>query len=335
MINTSSELSTVRLELLDKKYRECLLPFLDEVGISPDIFQDPNYECSLPKHVALLEVAAKKLKRNNLGLQFGRQVLSTDFGVLGQVIRSHKTVRDIFIWLDKYFVIHQQSSSISFNISNERCSISYQIDDPSIIEKRQDTEFSIAAIHALILELAQEKPQLIRVDFTHDRPESIIEHQDFFERPVYFKQPKNCLIYKNNMLDFQLKTSNYVILDALKSYIEELHKQRSTTSDFITQLNIVISRQLGNGGTNLPRVAEEMAMSTRTLQRRLALLGIQFGEHIEELRKSMALHYITKKQCCLTDIALLLGYSEASSFSRAFKRWTGSTPGQYRKKLHY
>lgn len=328
----STEINTVRLGLLTKKYQDVLRPFLDEVGISPDIFHDPEYDCPLAKHVELFEIAARKLNRPSLGLNCGKQLLSSDFGLMGQAIRSQETIGDMISWIEKYMVIHQQATSVSHQLYDGKLAICYQIDDPAIINKRQDSEFSLALTHALVLELTEEKPSPIRVDFSHEKPVNIEEHLDFFKCPVHFNQPKNRIVYKAHLFNSKLETCNYAILNALKSYIEELHKLRSPTSTFITQMDIVISRQLGNGGTNLPRVASEMAMSARTLQRRLADLDIHFGDHVEDLKQSIALHYIVDEKFSLTEIALFLGYSEASSFSRAFKRWTGLTPGQYRKK---
>ncbi|MOA45947.1 HTH-type transcriptional regulator VirS [compost metagenome] len=80
------------------------------------------------------------------------------------------------------------------------------------------------------------------------------------------------------------------------------------------------------------QVAESLHMSVRTLQRRLGELDLEFGQLVEDVRRALALEYVGNSSYRLTDVALMLGYTEASSFSRAFRRWTELTPREYRKK---
>jgi AraC-like DNA-binding protein len=80
-------------------------------------------------------------------------------------------------------------------------------------------------------------------------------------------------------------------------------------------------------------VAKQMAMSTRTLQRELKKRGADFKHLAEDTRRRFAINYLEDRQNTLTEVAFLLGYSELSAFNRAFKRWTGSTPLDYRRTV--
>ena len=95
----------------------------------------------------------------------------------------------------------------------------------------------------------------------------------------------------------------------------------------------MIVQSLHQGEPTLPIVAGHLALSSRTLQRRLQERGLVFQEILENTRRELAIRYLQDKNLSLTDIALLLGYSEQSAFNRAFKRWYNETPKSYRMAL--
>ena len=87
------------------------------------------------------------------------------------------------------------------------------------------------------------------------------------------------------------------------------------------------------GDLKLARVAKQMAMSARTLQRQLKERGVDFKQLTDATRRRFAVNYLKDQKNTLTEVAFLLGYSELSAFNRAFKRWTGSTPLDYRRRV--
>ena len=88
-----------------------------------------------------------------------------------------------------------------------------------------------------------------------------------------------------------------------------------------------------DGDPKLARVAKKVAMGPRTIQRRLKEYGFDFKKLVEDTRQRFAQNYLKDRKNTLTEVAFLLGYSELSAFNRAFKRWTGSTPLDYQRKL--
>jgi AraC-like DNA-binding protein len=99
-------------------------------------------------------------------------------------------------------------------------------------------------------------------------------------------------------------------------------------------LDVVESGQsLREGDPNLAKVAKRIAMGQRTLQRRLREQGVDFKWLVEDTRRRFSLDYLRDRKHTFTEIACLLGYSEVSAFNRAFRRWTGSTPSDYRRRV--
>ncbi|MDT4871125.1 HTH-type transcriptional regulator VirS [compost metagenome] len=98
----------------------------------------------------------------------------------------------------------------------------------------------------------------------------------------------------------------------------------------LSQVAHHITSGLSSGSVSLEQVASDLNMGLRTLQRRLAEHNVDFSQLVEDVRRSLAESYVMQSDYSLTEIALLLGYSEASTFCRAFRRWTQLTPQQFR-----
>ena len=100
----------------------------------------------------------------------------------------------------------------------------------------------------------------------------------------------------------------------------------------MAQVGAAIEAQLAHGALSLPAIARALGTSERTLQRHLACQGCSFRDAVEEVRARLARGYLDNASTSLGDIALRLGYAEVSAFLRAFKRWTGMTPTQFRHR---
>ena len=102
--------------------------------------------------------------------------------------------------------------------------------------------------------------------------------------------------------------------------------------ELLASVRRAIAESMRDGDPRLVRVAKKVAMSSRTLQRRLNEYGVDFKKLADDTRRRFALSYLRDRKQTLTEVAYLLGYSDLSAFNRAFKRWTGSTPMKYRKE---
>jgi AraC-like DNA-binding protein len=118
----------------------------------------------------------------------------------------------------------------------------------------------------------------------------------------------------------------------VKQHVERILSEMPRESDLITAVRRAIAESMKQGDPKLARVIKQISMSPRTLERRLKEHGVVFKELLDDTRRRFALNYLKGRKHRLTEIAFLLGYSEVSAFNRAFRRWTGSTPLEYRRK---
>ena len=170
----------------------------------------------------------------------------------------------------------------------------------------------------------------VEVNFIHSKPACAEEYYSYFNAPVNFSADNDSITLPADAVDRRLPVGNpelaricdqYII-----SYLAELDQ-----NNIVQRVKAVIIDMLPSGGVSDETVAQELKMSTRSLQRKLQDAGTTFGGLLDDVRQELAEHYIHDPTVSLTEIAFVLGYSEYSSFWRAYKRWTKTCPSEIRK----
>ena len=138
------------------------------------------------------------------------------------------------------------------------------------------------------------------------------------------------MIFPLHVVNKQLTSSNPQLAQindqVMLNYLADLDKE-----DIVQQVKVAIIDQLPSGNVTDETISKAVFTSQRSLQRRLSEKGTTFKTILTEVRKDLALKYIHDRKLTLTEISFMLGFSEMSSFSRAFKRWTGESPKEFRK----
>ncbi len=170
----------------------------------------------------------------------------------------------------------------------------------------------------------------VMVLMTHPQPTCHNSYFSYYGCPVHFSQSANKIILPIEVIDAPLFNSNpnlAMIND--KAIIEYL--QKFNDNNIVHKIKKVITEQL-TSGTSSTQVAEQLNMSERSMHRHLKDMNTTFKEILQDVRIELSKLYIENNQFNVTDIAFQLGFSDSSSFSRAFKRWTGTSPAEYRKQ---
>lgn len=327
---------TVYAEALLQRHADIFRPHLATVGLDEGLLERPDATIPLSQYNALLEVAAAHGDAS-LGLRMGLGLLcsginSSLLGGVGHAARSAPDVRAMLVSASRYIVVHAQANELDWCLQAGRLEISYQITDPSVLHRRQDAEFAIGTLYALLREVTGERFAPLRVDFAHPQPVDIELHKAAFKCPLRFDQPKNVMAWPGEMLDQPLVTADPRLFQALLPGLEAERRRRLADTDLTTRIGMVIEANISNGKIGIDQVARHLCMSKRTLQRRLQELEVEFAELVEEIRQALAIDLVCQSQQSLTEIAQRLGYNEASSFTRAFRRWVGMTPREFRQQ---
>jgi len=150
---------------------------------------------------------------------------------------------------------------------------------------------------------------------------------------VQFKADRNTLVFRPGDLDRPFVTRNAELLSAIGAQLETELQARKTSADVGEQVKHTLKRSLAGKRPTLQNIAQELGLSTRTLQRRLTDADITFQQLVEGTRRELAHLYLRQSTVELKGVAFLLGYEDANSFFRAFQGWEGTTPGEWRTQL--
>ena len=170
------------------------------------------------------------------------------------------------------------------------------------------------------------RPNTLEVHVTHAPPSYRAEYDRVFRCPVVFESPRNALRLDREMMTYKVQQEPRFVFGVLCEHADALLKdlERSkTTRGRVESLLIPI---LHKGDANIDAVVTKLGMSRQTLYRKLKAEGATFEQVLDDLRRRMALDYLSNGKVTVNETAYLVGFSEAAAFSRAFKRWTGKTP---------
>jgi AraC-like DNA-binding protein len=170
---------------------------------------------------------------------------------------------------------------------------------------------------------------LVRVRFAHAAPADVSEHARIFGAPVEFGQRGNELVADCAVLAEPLRTANPALVQPLEEAAASV--LRRADEDVVARTRAELPRVLETGDPGLAAVARRLGIGARTLQRRLAQRGSSYADLVEEVRRELAHREVALGSKSFGEIAFLLGFSQASAFDRAFRRWTGATPSAYRR----
>ncbi|WP_316851833.1 AraC family transcriptional regulator [Aquipseudomonas alcaligenes] len=309
-------------------------PYLAAVGLSEEVVTSPDTEIPLSQYMALWELVGREVS-SSIGLQTGIRAHSSDWGAYGYAARSAPSMQLALRCLSHFYAVLAQGTRAEVSIDNDSITLIYQVVDPLVTDCCQDAEYTLSAALAILRELTK-CPFLspVWVEFGHDRLSVSSVYQELFGCPVYFNRPDNRLVFARDLLDMPVLTADIRLFQALEPFLQR-QKSLRTESEILGRMAAHIASGLGSGGVSIELVASSMGIGVRTLQRRLSEQGLDFSQVVEDVRRSLAEDYVARSDYSFTNIALLLGYSEASSFSRAFRRWTQLTPLKYRQRARY
>ncbi len=173
---------------------------------------------------------------------------------------------------------------------------------------------------------------LRRVTFTHRLPPDVSEHERVFGCPVRFEEEHDRLEFDRSTWETPARGAHSGVLGVLTDHADLLMARLPRGRDLIERTRRAIGESLRRGASSLASAARELGMSERSLQRRLRELGYSYNALADGAREEMARLYLEQRDVALAEIAYLLGFADQSTFTRAFKRWTGCTPRQVRSQ---
>lgn len=303
-------------------------------GLTVEDIAERNKQIPVRQFVKLLESTATLSQNHCFGLHFGLTYHLFDLGVLGYILLNSATVGSALDTFIQYFDVCQQATEVALTLEGNIALLSYQISDASIQTRRQDAEAAMAFALSTIRTLTRQHWYPKAVWLEHESPADTSEHHRILGAPLFFNQPVNALVMERELLEQKIPLADQSLLPMLECHLQTLLRAREADSELVASVSQTIARSLSQGCPKLGEVASGLGMSDRTLQRYLRDRNVTFKQLVDETRHQLSLNYLKDPKMSLTEVALLLGYSELSAFNHAFRRWTGLTPREYRQQMN-
>jgi AraC-like DNA-binding protein len=306
-------------------------PLLQRAGLSEQDLNDKDSRISSAAQARLLEFAAEALHDPALGFHLAAEVDPRELGLVFYIASAAKDLGEAIALLARYSRILNEAIRVQMTRRSSELVMEVHVIGVPRFQAAQNAELAIAVILKSLRVITGLNVHPARITLAHVRSSDFREFQRFCGCLVEFGGSTDELVFSNETLAVPLITEDLRLLDALRPICDEAAKQRETTPRSLRALvENEAQKLLPHGTAQRHIIARKLAMSTRTLARRLASQGTTFEEVVDELRRSLALQYMKTPGISLSQVAWLLGYEGATSFNHAFKRWTGRSPSAAR-----
>jgi len=302
------------------------------VNLDREGLDDPDRRIPFAQLVALYEQAAKLTNDDAFGLHIGETVDPKAFDVIGYAAVNSSTLGEAFDRAVRYNSIWTNGSYLAIEKGSPLTRISYIYVDGAITERRQDAEVTFAALASLSRNVTNSDLSPTKITFQHDRPRNTAEHSRIFNCPVEFSAPANQYFVESSALDLPITRADPGLCAVLDRHAEALMAKYPVNDTLVERVRTIIKNELRGGNASLEWIAHNLSMSGRTLQRKLREHGTSHQELLDQMRRDLAMRYLAEPEMAICEVAYLLGFSESSALHRAFKRWTGQTPNEFRRQ---
>jgi len=301
----------------------------EKVGIDTSIAYKPNDRVSTAKLQKVWKIAAQETSDQCLGLTYAKLIQPASLCGLGLAWITSDTLKDSINRLIRFQHAVTTSSDYVFNELDD-C---YQIVMRTKIKKPENVSVDAGVATLFQMCLITYGPDLTvdRVCIAHDEPDCRAKFDDFFGVNVEFNAKENQLFFTKNKFDRKLATANPDLARMNDQVVVEYLK-RFDKKNISMQVRARIIEELNNGVPNQEKIANNLNMSLRNLQRKLKSEGNSFKNILDETRSELSKQYLRGSDRPIIEVGFLLGFSEPSNFARAFRRWTGVSPVEYREK---
>jgi AraC-like DNA-binding protein len=301
-----------------------------EAGLDPELMGKPRERYTAEQQRAAWRKAAELIDNPCFGLKIAEVWSPTDLHALGYAFLASSTLRTGLERVSRY--VNILIEGIGYELSDEGDNVAFRVRHDSDLYRHslpphEDSGWAVITSMCRVAYGEELNPAEVR--FRHSAPKCTGDYYAYFRCPVTFDADTSAILFARADVDRPLPASNKELARAndqiLSDFLNKLGKD-----DLVTRVKTAIADGLPSGSPSDDEVAKSLFMSSRTLNRKLSALETNYSQLLEAVRQELAEQYVSDPSLSLSEISFLLGFSEQSAFSRAFRRWTGQTPSAAR-----
>lgn len=309
-----------------------LLEFCQHEGITPPkacVQFHPADRIPFQVWQQLLNDIQQQYQKPGMGLAIARLAKPSHVGVIAYLGLACQTLGEAMQRFANYHRLAYDGNDMQVIAQNGHIAIRWGIGLGKPGQLADET--AIALFVQMARQLVQpEYIHLTRIQFVNQKPANKAVYEQHFQCPVDFDCEQTSVIFPLQTLSIPLNQADTTLKQLLESQAKALLAELPAHDQFDLQVQEHLTHAVHQGMITIEDLADKMGMSVRGLQRALQAHGYNFQQRLAQVRETMAKQYLQDAALSLTDIALLLAYSEQSAFQRAFKQWTGKTPKAWR-----
>ena len=302
---------------------------LADVGIELSLFSDPNNLIAYSARDELFVHCVARTGCHHLGLLVGQQAGLHSLGLVGLLAKYSPDVGTALRNIVCYLHLHIRGAAANLEVVGNSTLLSHNIYHPGSKATDQIGDGAVACMLNILRTLCGRLWKPTEVRFSHHQPKDLNPYVQYFKAPLVFGAEQNGIVFATSYLDHRLPATDPELRQLLQKHIDALEIRHG--ADFPSQLRSVLRTALLTGHGSSDQVAALFSMHQRTLSRRLREFGTSFRELLDEGRFEIARQMLRDTPMEVGQIAAALDYADASAFTRAFRRWSGTTPGQWRE----
>ena len=301
---------------------------LAQAGIAPEELTAERWPID---HITRLWRAAVHCTQDaGFGLKAGAGVGPASFNVVSYLLQSAPTLRAALALVQKYQRLISDGGRFQTITGPEACWVVYHPRQGALAYSPHQIEAVLAAVVVFARWVTGSALRPQRVQLSQARIGPLAGYREVFQCPVDFEQAFSGVLLANAQLDAPLPQANAQLAQAHQQQAAARLAALSRQDGLEQTLRMWIASQLQGQAPARAQAARALGLSERTLARRMRAEGLSYSALLDGVRRDAALQAVAQTTRALSDIALALGYAEPSVFTRAFRRWTGATPGQWR-----
>jgi AraC-like DNA-binding protein len=301
---------------------------LAEFGLEPGYFEDPENVIPFTTMGRIFLRCMERTGCEHFGLLVGQQSGVSVLGAVGYLVQSAPNLRAALRDLSAYLHVHDGGAVVTLSEEKPLAMLGYAILSDGVEGAEQILDAALAIGFNMMRGLCGPGWQLSGVQFAHAKPGNLAPFRKFFGVTPEFDAEQSVLVFEERWLDRALPSADPQLHTLMTERAAELHGR--TRADLVGLLRRTLKPLVTSADCSLAFVSGRMGMHERTLNRRLAAEGTSFRKVREDVRLEAACQLLEYTERPAHEIADILGYSDATAFSRAFSRWSGMAPTKWR-----
>jgi AraC-like DNA-binding protein len=302
-------------------------------GISPALLQSPQSRVTAQNFSALWLGVARLLDDELFG-QDSRRMKVGSFAMLSQILVHCGSLRDALLRMTRFFNLILDDFQCSLEGDARHAHLTIREKPGARAPRIFGHETLLMLQHGLACWLVGRRIPVLTAVFAYPEPRRSAEYRLMYSEQLRFDAEATALVFERSYLDLPVIQNERTVEEFVRIAPANIVLKYKNTNGLSAQIRRRLRAAARTEWLDFDGFAESLNMTPSTLRRRLEDEGQSFQAIKDQLRRDMAIDYLCHTQKSVTDIAAELGFAEASAFHRAFKKWTGACPGEYRQRMH-